>query len=254
MNLLHAAIILLAGFVAGMINSVAGGGTLLTFPILVWLGRAPIPANATNAVAICPGSFASMIGFRREIRDSRRWLLLLGLPSAAGAVVGAILLLRTPPATFETLVPLLILGATILFAAQEPLIRLLRLDPESPRSNAWWAGAIVFQFFVALYGGYFGAGMGILMLAALALLGLTDIHRMNGLKNFFAACINGVAAIYFIWRGSIIWPDAIVMIVGTIAGGYGGAGIARRLGRGFVRRAVVFIGLAMTLSLFFKRL
>ena len=253
MSLSHGAIILLVGFIAGMINSVAGGGTLLSFPVLVWLGRTPIPANATNAVAICPGSLAGMIGFRQEIRGSRRWALLLGLPSLAGAALGAVLLLRTPPAVFDSIIPLLVLGATVLFAMQEPVLRLMKLDVDAKRSNSWWAGAMVFQFFVAVYGGYFGAGMGILMLAALGLLGLTDIHRMNGLKNFFAACINGVAAVYFVWSGSVIWPDVLIMAAGTIAGGYGGAGLARRLGRTFVRRAVVFIGLAMALSLLLRR-
>ena len=119
--------------------------------------------------------------------------------------------------------------------------------------RAWWAGAIILQFFSAVYGGYFGAGNGIVMLAVLSLLGLTDIHQMNGLKNFFAVCINVIASLYFMVWGPVHWPAALVMTIGAIAGGYGGAGLARRLGRRFARGAVIFIGLAMTLSLLFRR-
>jgi uncharacterized membrane protein YfcA len=256
-------LVFLAAFVAGMMNSVAGGGTLVTFPTLVWLGIDPIQANVTSTVALWPGSLGAMVGFRRELGDSRRWMLLLGAPSVAGGLIGARLLLLTPSPLFASIVPYLILFATILFAAGEPLMRRLRAnnprqDSEQgsttqARGRAWWAGAIAFQFFVAIYGGYFGAGIGILMLAALGLLGLTDIHQMNGLKNFFAVCINVVAAAYFIASGRVAWAYALVMVVGAIAGGYGGAGLARRLGRQFVRRAVIFIGLAMALSLLFRR-
>lgn len=246
-----------------MMNSVAGGGTLVTFPTLVWLGIDPIQANVTSTVALWPGSLGAMVGFRRELGDRRRWMLLLGAPSVAGGLIGARLLLLTPSPLFGSIVPYLILFATILFAAGEPLMRRLRANnpPQASeegsttraRGRAWWAGAIAFQFFVAIYGGYFGAGIGILMLAALGLLGLTDIHQMNGLKNFFAVCINIVAAAYFIAAGRVEWPYALVMVVGAIAGGYGGAGLARRLGRQFVRRAVIVIGLAMAVSLLFRR-
>ena len=256
-------LVFLAAFAAGMMNSVAGGGTLVTFPTLVWLGIDPIQANVTSTVALWPGSLGAMVGFRRELGDSRRWMLLLGAPSVVGGLIGARLLLLTPSPVFASIVPYLILFATILFAAGEPLMRRLRAnnprqDSEQgsatrARGRAWWAGAIAFQFFVAIYGGYFGAGIGILMLAALGLLGLTDIHQMNGLKNFFAVCINIVAAAYFIASGRVEWSYALVMVVGAIAGGYGGAGLARRLGRQFVRRAVIVIGLAMAVSLLFRR-
>ena len=256
MTLWHGAVIFVAAFIAGMVNSVAGGGTLLSFPALVWIGVAPITANATNTVALWPGSLAGMVGFRHEMGNARRWMLVLGAPSVVGAAVGAVLLLRTPPDTFTLLVPYLILLATILFAAQEPLRRALRISTpkqgDSPR-RSWWIGAILFQFCVAVYGGYFGAGIGILMLAALGLLGLTDIHQMNALKNFLALCINGCAAAYFVFAGAVSWRHALVMTAGAIAGGFGGAGLARRLGRTFVRRAVVAVGLAMAISLFYQR-
>ena len=252
-------VVFLAAFVAGMMNSVAGGGTLITFPMLVWIGIDPIRANVTCTVALWPGSLGALVGFRRELGDSRRWMLLLGAPSVAGGLIGAYLLLLTPSRLFLSIVPFLILFATILFAAGEPINRKLVITAEhhthiepSPK-RWWWIAAVVFQFAVAIYGGYFGAGMGILMLAALGLMGLTDIHRMNGLKNFFVVCINIFAAAFFIANRRVEWPYALVMVGGAIAGGYGGAGLARKLGRRFVRRAVIVIGLAMAVSLLFRR-
>ncbi|MEK6325361.1 MAG: sulfite exporter TauE/SafE family protein [Acidobacteriota bacterium] len=258
MTLWQVPVVFLAAFVAGMMNSVAGGGTLVTFPTLVWIGLDPIRANVTSTVALWPGSLGALVGFRRELGDRRRWMLLLGPPSVAGGLIGARLLLLTPSPLFASIVPYLILFATILFAVAEPLTRRLRVkeNQQSVRSpgqeRAWWIGAIVFQFFVAIYGGYFGAGMGFLILAVLGLMGLTDIHQMNGLKSFFVVCINIVAATYFIVSGRVEWTYALVMVVGAIAGGYGGAGLARKLGRQFIRRAVIVIGLGMAVSLLFR--
>jgi uncharacterized protein len=254
MPLWEGGVVFAAAFIAGMINSVAGGGTLLTFPALVLVGRDPIIANVTSTVALWPGSLGGMLGFRRELGDARRWMVLLAGPSVVGGLVGAVLLLRTPSRIFALIVPYLILFATLLFAAQEPIARQLRpRGQHHPDDVQWWIGAALFQFLVAVYGGYFGAGIGILMLAALGLLGLTDIHQMNGLKNFFAVCINLIAALYFMAFGPVNWTDALVMAVGAIAGGYGGAGLARKLGRDFVRRAVVVIGFGMGISLLYRR-
>jgi len=251
----HAAIAFGAAFVAGMINSVAGGGTLVSFPVLIFLGLPPVTANATNTVIIWPGSLGGMWGYRRELRTAERRMLALVAPSLIGGVAGALLLRWTPPAIFDELVPFLILFATLLFMAQEPLQRALgTAHLERHRSTGWLAGAMLFQLLVALYGGYFGAGIGILMLAALGILGLTDIYQMNGLKNFFALCINGVAALYFIWAKMVYWPDVIIMAVGAVMGGYLCAGVARRMGRTAVRRIVVGIGFAMAISLFLKKL
>ncbi|MEN3331939.1 MAG: uncharacterized protein V7641_1304 [Blastocatellia bacterium] len=274
-HLWQSVIIFSAAFAAGMMNSVAGGGTLLTFPALIWMGIDPKAANVTSTIALWPGSLGGMVGYRRELRNSRRFMLWLAPPSIAGGLVGALLLLKTPSSTFAAIVPFLILFATILFAVGEPVMRWLRrqnrqLQQEDvasasineadqlPRATdepgrAWWTGAIILQFFSATYGGYFGAGNGIVMLAVLGLLGLNDIHQMNGLKNFFAVCINVIASFYFILYGPVHWPAALVMTIGAIAGGYGGAGLARRMGRRFARGAVIFIGLAMTLSLLFRR-
>jgi len=258
MNIWRASIIFLTALIAGMINSVAGGGTLVTFPTLLWIGINPVSANVTCTVALWPGSLGATIGFRRELSESRRWMLLLGLPSILGGLLGACLLLITPERLFSSIVPFLILFATILFIIGEPITRKLAgqvdsassVDPTSDRG--WWAIAILFQFAVAVYGGYFGAGMGILMLAALSLMGLNDIHQMNGLKNFYVVCINIVAAAYFIASAKVVWPYALIMAIGAIAGGYGGAGLARKLGRRFIRRAVIAIGIGMACSLLLK--
>lgn len=253
LNLVHAAIAFAAAFAAGTINSVAGGGTLVSFPTLIWLGLNSVTANATSTVAIWPGSLGGMFGYRRELRTAEPRMLALVAPSLVGGITGALLLRWTPPAIFDRLVPFLILFATLLFMAQETVQRKLRTaHPEAHRSPRWLAGAMVFQLFVALYGGYFGAGIGILMLAALSILGLTDIHQMNGLKNFFALCINGVAAVYFMAAKMVYWPDVIIMAAGAVAGGVLAAGAARRLGRKAVRKIVITIGFAMAVSLFIK--
>src|SRR6202011_346824 len=149
-------------------------------------------------------------------------MLLLVVPSLIGGIAGALLLRRTPPELFDALVPFLILFATLLFMVQEPIQRKLKTAHAAAHTSPrWLAAAMLFQLLVALYGGYFGAGIGILMLAALSILGLTDIHQMNGLKNFFALCINGVAAVYFVCANMVYWPDVILMAVGAVAGGWG---------------------------------
>jgi uncharacterized membrane protein YfcA len=242
-----------ASFLAGAINSVAGGGTLVSFPALIWLGLPSTIANATSTVAIWPGSLGGMLGFRDNLRGMERRMYALIVPSLIGGIGGAILLRLTPTSVFDRLVPLLILFATCLFMAQDAVQRLLKVGAaDGPRSNRWLAGALAFQLVVGLYGGYFGAGLGIMMLAALSIIGLTDIHQMNGLKNLLALCINGVAALYFVSKGMVYWPDVIVMAIGAIAGGVGGAGIAKRLGRVAVRRVVVAVGLVMAVKLMLR--
>src|SRR6201989_1967427 len=172
-----------AAFLAGGINSVAGGGTLISFPVLVWLGLPSITANATSTVAIWPGSLGGMWGFRRELRDANPRLLMLALPSIVGGLTGALLLKLTPTSVFDRLVPLLILFATLLFAAQGPLQRWFRIgDAREDEGGLGLYRVMTFQLLVGLYGGYFGAGIGILMLAALSIIGLSDIHQMNALK------------------------------------------------------------------------
>ncbi|MBI4264001.1 MAG: sulfite exporter TauE/SafE family protein [Acidobacteria bacterium] len=248
----HELLVFGAAIVAGAINSVAGGGTLVSFPTLIWLGIPSITANATNTVALWPGSLGSAWGYRREMRgiDSRAYALVV--PSLVGGIAGAVLLYSTPTEVFDRLVPLLILFATLLFMAQEPIQRRFNMAPYRDARSHWLSWTMLFQLGVALYGGYFGAGIGILMLAALSLMGHTDIHQMNGLKNVLAVCINGIAAVYFMFTGLVFWPDALIMAAGAVIGGIGGARVARRVGRTAVRRIVVGIGFAMTLSLMLR--
>ena len=254
MDLWRAAVACVAAFLAGAINSVAGGGTLVSFPALIWLGLDSVTANATSTVAIWPGTVGSIWGYRRELQGAEPRFRVLIVPSLVGGLTGALLLRWTPAPTFDRMVPYLILFATLLFMGQETVQRLLKTaDAQSRRSVRWFVGAILFQLAVAIYGGYFGAGIGILMLAALSILGLTDIHEMNGLKVVFGGSINGVAAAYFVWARMVYWPDVLIMAVAAIVGGYGGAGMARRLGRTAVRRIVILIGFGMAISLFIKR-
>lgn len=251
-----------AAFVSGAINSVSGGGSLVSFPALIWTGMDPVMANATNTVSLWPGALASLFGFRREFATTSARSRMLALPSVLGSIIGAYLLINTPTKWFAAAVPYLLLGASLLFGTQEIITRAAlrtsvdrmidtREHPEL--AGRRWLPAFIFQFGVSLYGGYFGVGMGILMLAEFGFLGFTDIHHMVALRNYLALCINAVAALYFIFRGAVSWPEAILMTMAQIAGGYGGAVVARRLARSTVRWLVVAIGLAMAASLFIAR-
>jgi uncharacterized protein len=253
----HYVLVFLAAALGGAVNSVAGGGTLITFPAVVWLGVPPLSANATSTVALWPGSLASMWAFRGELAGTRAWLVWFTAPSILGGVAGAILLLVTPPGQFEAIVPFLVLGATVLFLLQRTITRVLArhaLDAAEhdvmPRPSAWF---LVAQFGVGVYGGYFGAGIGILMLATLGLMGLTNIHKMNGLKNWGATCINGCAALMFVFSGIVQWPVAIAMAAGSLVGGHLGARLAIRAGQLWVRRTVVAVGFGAFLWLLLAR-
>jgi uncharacterized membrane protein YfcA len=246
-------VVLGAAFVAGAINSVAGGGTLLSFPALIWAGLPSTIANATSAAAIWPGSLGALWGYRRDLDGVPPRTYLLTAPSIVGSVIGAVLLAMTPTSVFDRLIPLLIFFATVLFMLQEPVQRLVKTTGQAHEASArWLMGAVVFQLLVAIYGGYFGAGMGILMLAAFGIMGFTDIHQMNGIKNFLSLCINGVASAYFVWQGMVSWPHALVMAVGAVAGGIWGAALARRVGPRVVRRMVVVVGFSMAISLLLR--
>ena len=216
MPFVHAALMFVAAFFGGVVNSIAGGGMLLIFPMMIWLGLDPKVANATSTVALWPGLFGGVFGYRRDMDDSALILMRLGAISVVGGGVGAWLLIATPSPTFARLVPFLILFATILFMLQGPVNRWLRLPSAGGQSSrAWWTGAMIFQFFSAIYGGYFGAGNGILMLAAMGLLGLHDIHRANGIKNFLGVCINGVAVVAFSMMHLVSWPRSLLMAIPT---------------------------------------
>jgi uncharacterized protein len=309
--------IVLVTAAAGVMNSIAGGGTLLTFPALIGLGVPPIVANATSTVALWPGAVGSMWGYRAQLVGARRWAAWFAAPSLVGGLVGAGLLLATPPERFDQLVPWLVLAATALFIIQGPTARALQAraaaqearagkiptataDPsadaaEIPAATAdWSAGAaeipaatadwsatggrsathpetgsaagghveaaaaeadraltaarprtplLFVQLLIGVYGGYFGAGVGILMLAALGFMGLRNIHRMNGLKNWGGLCMNFVAALAFAFSDLVDWSVALAMAVGATTGGYGGSRLAQRVPQTVVRRAIVVIGL-----------
>jgi uncharacterized membrane protein YfcA len=249
---LHVAAAAGAAFVAGAINSVAGGGTLISFPTLMWLGLPSVIANATNTVAIWPGSLGSLWGFRREFGRTDPVMRVFVVPSLLGGACGAILLRLTPSTTFDRIVPFLILFATILFTVQGPIQRRLRTPHPEHRTTSWLAGGMLFQFLVGVYGGYFGAGMGIMMLSALSILGMKDILEMNALTSLFALCINGVAAVLFIWTKMVAWPYVLAMMGAAVIGGYGAAGVARRIGRTAVRRFVIAVGFTIATVLLIR--
>jgi uncharacterized protein len=246
-------VVFITAFVAGAMNSLAGGGTLISFPALIWIGLPSVIANATSTVALWPGSLGGMWGYRRDLRGLPPSTSVLIVPSLIGGLIGAVLLQLTPIDVFDRLIPLLILFATLLFMLQEPVQRAIGTTGKAHAgSKGWLIGAALFQFLVSLYGGYFGAGIGILMLAAFGIMGFSDIHQMNGLKAFLAICINGIAALYFIWMAMVSWPQALVMAVGAIVGGVWGAGMARRIGQKGVRRIVVAVGFIMAFSLLIR--
>jgi uncharacterized membrane protein YfcA len=253
MSLPNLLMMIAAAFAAGVINAIAGGGTLITFPVLIWLGLDPKVANATSTVALWPGLFGGLFGYRRELENSSSILLRLGITSVIGGALGAWLLIWTPSVTFARLVPFLILFATILFMAQGAINRRLHLQPIGAEPKmSWWLGAIVFQFFSSIYGGYFGAGNGILMLAAMGLLGLHDINRANGIKNFLGICINSIAVLSFALKGLVVWPDALVMAGAATLGGYFGAHMAMRVAQVTIRRAIITIGFVITLVMLWR--
>jgi uncharacterized membrane protein YfcA len=238
-------LLMASALAAGVINSVAGGGTLLTFPALLRVVD-PVIANATSTVALVPGSLAGAWGYRREMKYCRRWLLLLAPSSAVGGAVGALLVTRLNPKYFALLVPWLILVAAILFLIQPMVGKLVVDSSEKGRpSNRVVAGLVAFQFVVAVYGGYFGAGIGILMLSALGIMGIEDIHRMNAVKTVLAGLINAVSVVVFVWDDKVRWNYGIAMAVAAVAGGYLGARTARRLDRRIVRSIVIAIGFTL---------
>ncbi|MEZ4293467.1 MAG: sulfite exporter TauE/SafE family protein [Polyangiaceae bacterium] len=242
-----------AAAVAGLINSVAGGGTIVSFPVAVALGLPPITANATNAVALMPGQIASALAYRRELDRDRRILGLFLPPASIGAILGALLLLFTPQKIFAAIVPLLVLFATLLLLVQN-----LRRAPAREPGAEWQIPqsrltALLLQLAIGIYGGYFGGGMGIMMLALLDRMGGADIHRMNAVKSVLGASINGIASVAFLIAGAIDPTAAVVMSVGAVLGGFAGAAVARRVRPAVVRWLVVVIGFVIAIGLGVRR-
>jgi uncharacterized protein len=236
-----------SAFLAGGINAIAGGGTFLTFPALVFTGTLPLAANATSTVALWPGSVASAWGYRGVMSEERRALVPLILVSLIGGLVGAIAALRTPGDTFERLVPFLVLVAAVLFTVGDRLRAWLsRFGAPKP-----WLVVLV-QVPISLYGGYLGGGIGLLMLAALTLLGGRDLHRLNGLKSVLGLAINLTATLTFAVSGLVEWERALVMAVAATAGGYLAATFALRFDVRVVKRLVIAIGWTMTIVFFVR--
>jgi len=256
MTFLQMCILFIAAVLGGTLNAVAGGGTFITLPSLIVAGVLPINANATSTVALWPGTVASIWAYRKELAQQRRLLVLvLSVASLIGGVLGAELLLSTSQSTFVILLPYLLLVATLLFALSGPITARLRKRRTQGSRLSWYtlSGVSLLQLVIAIYGGYFGGGIGILMLATLGLMGMENIHEMNAMKTLLTACINGVAVIIFVIRGVVVWPEAIVMLIGAIIGGYGGAFYARKIDQRWIRGFVILVGVTMTIYFFVRR-
>jgi uncharacterized protein len=245
-DLLRYVLLFVAAFLAGAVNAIAGGGSVISFPLMLWAGIAPVVANVTNNVALFPGYAASANGYRDELKGADRELLIFLGPAVTGGALGAYLLLHTPSHVFETIAPYLVLFATLLLAGQDLLSR---WTGSGGRTRKWWMGALIADFALSIYGGYFGAGMGILLLATLGLMGFKNLHHMNAIKAVLSMAIVAVALVYFAVEGAVLWPVGLVMAAGASLGGYSSARIAHRVPQETVRRIVVVIGLAMTVSL-----
>jgi uncharacterized membrane protein YfcA len=267
MTLPQALLLFVAAVLAGALNSVAGGGTFITVPTLIFTGVAAKAANITNTIALFPGSLASVGAYRKELAEQRRELLFLGGISLVGGVVGAELLLGTPQQTFLRLLPYLLLLATLVFIFGPRITAWLRTrrtaSDDAPEGVAafggrpsWRAllGVGLAQLVISIYGGFFGGGIGILMLAGLGLMGMRNIHKMNALKTVLASVINGVAAVTFIVRHAAIGDQVFVLTAGAILGGYVGAAYARRLDPRIVRGFVIVVAVTITaIFLVFRR-
>lgn len=242
----------MAGALGAALNSVAGGGSFIAFPALLFTGVPPIPANATNTIALWTGAAASGGAYRSRLDIPFRLLIPLLAASLVGGLAGAFLLLKTPAHTFMRVLPWLTLGATLLFAFGRKLAGRRQSVIGHEATGVVVAGATLFQLGVGVYGGYFGGGMGIVMLAMLATMGMTDIHAMNALKSVMGWVINGVAAVTFMIARAVYWKHGVVMIVGAVAGGYMGAHYAMKLPPLWIRRFVVVVGTGMTVYFFWR--
>ena len=252
MNVHDAIFLFFAGALGGGINAVAGGGSFVSFPALLFTGVPPVPANATNTLALWVGTTASGGAYPQKLNVPRRVLIPLVLTSVIGGLAGAFLLIKTPAQTFLHILPWLLLGATLLFAFGKHLTGRISAGISHEASNSAVMGASIFELVVAVYGGYFGGGVGIMNLAMLSALGMTDIHAMNKLKVLLGGVINGVATIAFVASRAIIWPQGLVMTAGAILGGYSSAHYAQKLPQSWVKAFVILVGAAMTIYFFIR--
>jgi uncharacterized protein len=254
MSLTESAGLMIAAAAGGAINAVAGGGTLVTFPALLFFGTPPIIANATSTLALVIGTSGGIYGYRQHLQPVKPWLWRFVPVSIVGGLIGAVLLTWSGNKTFSKLVPFLILFATVLLLSQGAFRRFASVSgPAAPdaQCHSLW-GAVLFQLAVAIYGGYFGAGIGILMLASLGIIGLSNIHQMNTLKTILASLINVVAAVWFICRDLIQWPKAGVMTAGALLGYFLGSHYAQRIPQKRVRQIITLIGFAIFAVTFYE--
>ncbi len=239
-------LIALAAFFAGVLNAMAGGGSFLTLPALIYIGVPPVAANATSAVAVFPGYLSSMLGFMQEIRTfDRKQLIQLIALSCVGGLAGAMLLLTTPSDIFRGLIPWLLLFATLLFAMGDHISRWLNRPAELQEKSSPLAVLLV-----SVYGGYFNGGLGIILLAMFSSMGFRDLNLMNGLKNGLSFLLSAVSVTAFALAGVVHWPEAIVMMITATIGGYVGARLARKLPAAWVKNLVVLVGALMTIAFF----
>ena len=243
-----------AAVVAGIMNSLAGGGTLVTFPVLLLFNTPATEANATSTLALMLGMAGSYYGYRKQLEGIKTWLRYFVPVSLVGGLIGSILLTRTSNEAFSRMVPFLLLFATLLFLAQGAFRKFAATGFNEQAGEApeikWLWGAVAFQLAVAIYGGYFGAGIGILMLASLGIMGLHDIHQMNSLKTVLASTINLVASAWFVWSGLINWPKAAIMTAAACLGYYLGSHYAQKIPQLWVRRIITGIGIGISLVMF----
>lgn len=244
----------IAGAFAAAINAAAGGGTFFTFPSLIFVGLPPTLANTTSTFGVWFGSLGSVGGYWKEIKSSRNEAFWFCIIATIGSLVGSILLLMTPQDIFAGMVPYLMLGAVCLFAFGRKTLNWVerKLPPSPTLSTAGKMGIGLLQFLVGIYGGFFGAGIGILMIAIFELTGIRDIHRVNGMKVLIATCINFMSVVTFIIAGAIIWSAGLALVAGSILGGYYGAVLTKRIPQLWIRRFIIVYGLGISLWFFIK--
>jgi uncharacterized membrane protein YfcA len=247
MTPLQMAAVAAAGFAAGGINTIVGSGSLITFPTLLALGLPPVQANVTNTIGLVPGSISGTIGYRRELRGQQGRTLRLGVAAISGGVLGAVLLLALPSSTFEKAIPFLVLVAVVLTALQPRLAR--RLDGRRARGTD---GPLLTAAVCAtsVYGGYFGAGQGVILLALMGAFVSEHLQRLNAVKNVLTVLVNGAAAVVFVVAAHVRWPVAGVLALGAVAGGQAGAALGRRLPRNALRATIIVVGLIVSVKLF----
>jgi uncharacterized protein len=269
-------LLFVVAFIGGALNAVAGGGSFLTLPALLYTGVSPVSANATSTFAMWPASLASAFAYRSEISRARNWMLRLGSISLVGGLLGGLLLVRTSDESFMRLLPWLMLLAAATFSFGGRITAWARASRSPSRVTGATASdlshgekgaagrrgsvdrvhvplwTLPLQLAIATYGGYFGGGMGIMMLAAMSVAGMSDMHEMNGLKTVLAIAINGVALAAFVVSGAISWDPGVVMLVGGVAGGYTGASLARRVAGASVRAVVIAVAWSMTAYFFLR--